>query len=67
MIFPVLHRYSIKFSHPRRVLFPHYLTPQQIVASEGKRDTGAVASARAAEIYGLSILAERIQVRILHF
>lgn len=33
----------------------------QIVASEGTRDTGAVASARAAEIYGLSILAERIQ------
>ncbi|KAJ8549745.1 hypothetical protein K7X08_033452 [Anisodus acutangulus] len=33
----------------------------QIVASEGMRDTGAVASARAAEIYGLSILAERIQ------
>ncbi|MCD9640058.1 ADP,ATP carrier protein [Datura stramonium] len=33
----------------------------QIVASEGMRDTGAVASARAAEIYGLNILAERIQ------
>ncbi|KAF3616594.1 Arogenate dehydratase/prephenate dehydratase 1, chloroplastic [Capsicum annuum] len=33
----------------------------QIVASEALRDTGAVASARAAEIYGLSILAERIQ------
>ncbi|XP_055805002.1 arogenate dehydratase/prephenate dehydratase 1, chloroplastic isoform X2 [Solanum dulcamara] len=33
----------------------------QIIASEGARDTGAVASARAAEIYGLSILAERIQ------
>ncbi|XP_060195776.1 arogenate dehydratase/prephenate dehydratase 1, chloroplastic [Lycium barbarum] len=33
----------------------------QIVASGGRRDTGAVASARAAEIYGLSILAQRIQ------
>ncbi|KAK4346998.1 hypothetical protein RND71_033337 [Anisodus tanguticus] len=33
----------------------------QIVASEGMRDAGAVASARSAEIYGLSILAERIQ------
>ncbi|KAL8032862.1 hypothetical protein ABFX02_13G124600 [Erythranthe guttata] len=33
----------------------------QIVASEGLRETGAVASARAAEIYGLNVLAERIQ------
>ncbi|XP_077243673.1 arogenate dehydratase/prephenate dehydratase 1, chloroplastic-like [Tasmannia lanceolata] len=33
----------------------------QFVASNGLRDTGAVASARAAEIYGLNILAERIQ------
>ncbi|KAL3627468.1 ADP,ATP carrier protein [Castilleja foliolosa] len=33
----------------------------QIVASEGVRETGAIASGRAAEIYGLNILAERIQ------
>ncbi|GFP79053.1 arogenate dehydratase/prephenate dehydratase 1 chloroplastic [Phtheirospermum japonicum] len=33
----------------------------QIVASEGVRETGAVASARAAEIYGLDVLSERIQ------
>ncbi|KAI3456465.1 hypothetical protein Pfo_013128 [Paulownia fortunei] len=33
----------------------------QIVASEGVKETGAVASARAAEIYGLDVLAERIQ------
>ncbi|XAR65656.1 Arogenate dehydratase [Bertholletia excelsa] len=33
----------------------------QIVSSDGQRDTGAVASARAAEIYGLNILAEKIQ------
>nr|GMC73401.1 arogenate dehydratase/prephenate dehydratase 1, chloroplastic [Ipomoea batatas] len=32
-----------------------------MVASEGARDTGAVASARAAEIYGLDVLAEHIQ------
>lgn len=38
------------------------LTSEQIVASEGVRETGAVASARAAEIYGLDVLAERIQV-----
>ncbi|KAL0407256.1 UNVERIFIED_CONTAM: Arogenate dehydratase/prephenate dehydratase 1, chloroplastic [Sesamum latifolium] len=33
----------------------------QTVASEGVRETGAIASARAAEIYGLDVLAERIQ------
>ncbi|XP_031124831.1 arogenate dehydratase/prephenate dehydratase 1, chloroplastic-like [Ipomoea triloba] len=33
----------------------------QMIALEGMRDTGAVASARAAEIYGLDILAEYIQ------
>ncbi|CAA0837181.1 Arogenate dehydratase/prephenate dehydratase 1-chloroplastic [Striga hermonthica] len=33
----------------------------QIVASEGVRETGAVASSRAAEIYGLDVLADRIQ------
>ncbi|GAB4826583.1 ADP,ATP carrier protein [Ancistrocladus abbreviatus] len=33
----------------------------QTVASEGIRDTGAVASARAAAIYGLNVLEERIQ------
>ncbi|CAH1439978.1 unnamed protein product [Lactuca virosa] len=33
----------------------------QIVASEGILDTGAVASSRAAEIYGLDILAQTIQ------
>jgi len=40
----------------------------QMVASTGLRDTGAVASARAAEIYGLDVLAEKIQVRFpFHF
>ncbi|XP_020530085.1 arogenate dehydratase/prephenate dehydratase 1, chloroplastic isoform X2 [Amborella trichopoda] len=33
----------------------------QLVATQRLRDTGAIASARAAELYGLIILAERIQ------
>ncbi|CAI0406887.1 unnamed protein product [Linum tenue] len=33
----------------------------QFVAASGQRDTGAVASARAAEIYGLDIVAENVQ------
>ncbi|KAK6149745.1 hypothetical protein DH2020_017270 [Rehmannia glutinosa] len=41
------------------------LTSGQIVASEGVRETGAIASARAAEIYGLNVLAERIQTSIV--
>lgn len=42
------------------MLILHLLT--QIVASECDRETGAVASARAAAIYGLNIIEERIQV-----
>ncbi|TXG47010.1 hypothetical protein EZV62_026304 [Acer yangbiense] len=34
----------------------------QKVASSGEIDTGAVASARTAKIYGLDVLAEKIQV-----
>ncbi|KAG5545571.1 hypothetical protein RHGRI_017912 [Rhododendron griersonianum] len=37
----------------------------QLVASTGFRDAGVVASARAAEIYGLNILAEGIQTSIV--
>ncbi|KGN49105.1 arogenate dehydratase/prephenate dehydratase 1, chloroplastic isoform X2 [Cucumis sativus] len=33
----------------------------QMVSSGGERDTGAIASARAAEIYGLNILADNFQ------
>ena len=38
----------------------------QVVASEWQRETGAVASARAAAIYGLNILEEGIQVKLNH-
>ncbi|TXG55381.1 hypothetical protein EZV62_020637 [Acer yangbiense] len=34
----------------------------QYVASNGLRDVGVIASARAAEIYGLNILANRVQI-----
>lgn len=43
--------------------FVQILTPQQIVASERVTETAAIASSRAAQIYGLEVLAERIQVR----
>lgn len=36
-----------------------------MVASTGVRDTGAVASSRAAEIYGLQILSDKIQVKTI--
>lgn len=38
-----------------------------MVASIGERDTGAVASAQAAEIYGLDILAEKMQVKLFPY
>lgn len=37
----------------------------QTVSSTGKKDIGAIASVRAANIYGLDILAENIQVSSL--
>ncbi|KAL5731221.1 hypothetical protein ACHQM5_003970 [Ranunculus cassubicifolius] len=33
----------------------------QLVASNNRRDTGAIASARSAEIYGLNVLADRVE------
>lgn len=36
-----------------------------MVELEGVREKGAIASARAAAIYGLDVLAEGIQVRVL--
>ncbi|KAF9604114.1 hypothetical protein IFM89_002789 [Coptis chinensis] len=36
----------------------------QLVASSNLRDTGVIASARAVEIYGLNILAERIKLEL---
>lgn len=39
-----------------------YILSGHIVASDGVRDTRDVVSARAADIYGVEILAERIQV-----
>ncbi|GMP34754.1 hypothetical protein CsSME_00007495 [Camellia sinensis var. sinensis] len=47
---------GVRTEHLKRVL-----SHPQLVASNELRDAGAVASARAAEIYGLDILAERIQ------
>ncbi|KAK3188389.1 hypothetical protein Dsin_027950 [Dipteronia sinensis] len=65
------------FSHPQQALAQCEMTlsklgiirvsaddtagAAQMVASSGERDTGAVASARAAKIYGLNVLAEKIQ------
>ncbi|OMO76828.1 Prephenate dehydratase [Corchorus capsularis] len=44
-----------------RVSFDDSAGAAKIVASSGSRDTGAIASARAAEIYGLDILADNVQ------
>ncbi|KAK4588220.1 hypothetical protein RGQ29_019275 [Quercus rubra] len=44
-----------------RIIADNTAIAAQKVASTGLRDTGAVASARAAKIYGLEILAEKIQ------
>ena len=37
----------------------------QMVAASGERDSGVIASDRAADIYGLNILLEKIQARLL--
>lgn len=39
-----------------------FLTFSQLIASKGLGDVGAIASAQAAEIYGLHILEDKIQV-----
>ncbi|KAI9128218.1 hypothetical protein K1719_001211 [Acacia pycnantha] len=44
-----------------RVGFPDTAGSAQKVSVEGRRDTGAIASSRAAQLYGLDILGERIQ------
>ncbi|RRT60454.1 hypothetical protein GW17_00023411, partial [Ensete ventricosum] len=45
----------------KRELKP-FLTFSQLIASKGLGDVGAIASAQAAEIYGLHILEDKIQV-----
>uniref|UniRef100_A0A166F488 Prephenate dehydratase domain-containing protein n=1 Tax=Daucus carota subsp. sativus TaxID=79200 RepID=A0A166F488_DAUCS len=45
-----------------RVSYDDTAGAAQVIAADGIRDTGAVASSRAAEIYGLDILAERMQL-----
>ncbi|KAI4365048.1 hypothetical protein MLD38_021068 [Melastoma candidum] len=52
---------SLMALHVVRVSTEDTAGAAQIVASNGLRDTGAIASSRAAEIYGLEILAENIQ------